>query len=681
MSANLATQAPKFNAPQTLAARGFPVFPLRRNKKLPAVKAFPREATADPAAVAKLWAERPHSGVGVHCGQLASGEWLVVLDLDRKHGRDGLKWLAGSDLLYDMAGTFTVCTPSGGMHLYFRSPHPVPNSASKIAPGVDVRSAGGYVVGPGTVIDGVSYTITQDQPIAPLPEELRRRLGAPTERAADNQRLAHEAIELDSEAAVDRAIAYLRSADPAIEGLGGDDQTFRVACRVREFAISQATCLDLMLTYWNERCSPDWPYEYLAQKVENAYNYAQEPIGVADPAADFPDDLPLPPPANDDDSDNGFEVIRAGAVELTERMRQPDLIAGRIQMQSVGWLYGAPNVGKSLIAIDMAWAIERGAPWAGHPTRRSGVIVFAGEDQHGALKRQIAYRQRHGLGDGDIGPAIVTTRPNLLKPTDANKIIALIRRQNAARDKAGDPPVRLVVFDTLRACAPGINENDGADINKVWSTCAKIRDACGCAVLIVHHSGKDEDRGLRGHSSLLGDFDFAIRVKDQKIELAKLRHGPKTGAVGFSIEAVEIGCDIEGAAITAPVAIANSAATDFPDDRPDEDGFTEVDDAARRVFEAGRVAAAKKRPSGGQNVPISPAEWAEAYVEKRAGGSIALESAKAAIRSQTSKLREAGHIKKIKHGQWLIVETSKTITNDQARCEQAAKASDHEPSL
>ena len=90
-------------------------------------------------------------GVGV-----ATGRGLVVVDLDVKHdGEAALQLLEGTN--EDLPPTMRVRTPSGGIHLYFHSTKDLRNSASRIAPGIDIRGDGGYVVGPGTEINGKPY--------------------------------------------------------------------------------------------------------------------------------------------------------------------------------------------------------------------------------------------------------------------------------------------------------------------------------------------------------------------------------------------------------------------------------------------------------------------------------------------------------------------------------------------
>ena len=67
--------------------------------------------------------------------------------------------------------TFSVSTPSGGLHLYFTAPKnaPLGNTAGKLGKHVDTRGIGGYVVGPGSVCSGRFYVVVDHAPIAPLP--------------------------------------------------------------------------------------------------------------------------------------------------------------------------------------------------------------------------------------------------------------------------------------------------------------------------------------------------------------------------------------------------------------------------------------------------------------------------------------------------------------------------------
>ncbi|GAA2418040.1 bifunctional DNA primase/polymerase [Streptomyces glaucosporus] len=175
------------------AGRGWHVFPLRPGTKVPTGHAAARcrrtgrcahghrtpeqRATTDPARIRQAWTARPY-GIGVATGP--SG--LVVVDLDQlkpgdpKGTPDGVTSFAA---LCERAGqvvptTLTVRTAGGGRHLYFTAPPGVrlPSTKGRLAPKIDTRAWGGYVVAPGSTVDGRRYEVTEDAPVAPLPDWL-----------------------------------------------------------------------------------------------------------------------------------------------------------------------------------------------------------------------------------------------------------------------------------------------------------------------------------------------------------------------------------------------------------------------------------------------------------------------------------------------------------------------------
>ena len=79
-----------------------------------------------------------------------------------------------------LAATWTVATPRGGTHLYYRTPPGVRlrNTAGTLAPRIDTRADGGYVVAPGTVLPGGGYELVDDTDPPELPGWLVQALTA-----------------------------------------------------------------------------------------------------------------------------------------------------------------------------------------------------------------------------------------------------------------------------------------------------------------------------------------------------------------------------------------------------------------------------------------------------------------------------------------------------------------------
>ncbi|MEU8742716.1 bifunctional DNA primase/polymerase [Streptomyces parvulus] len=188
------------------AERGLAVIPLSRTK-LPALRSPHRagpapdppschgecgrfghgvhDASTDPARIRELFAAAPWAtGYGIACG--LAPHHLVGVDLDTKSETDSSAALRELALrhLFTIPPTVVVLTPSGGRHLWLTGPPEavVPNSAGRLAPGIDIRGAGGYLVGPGSRTRHGVYTTapgTSHLPPAPCPPALLRLLLPP----------------------------------------------------------------------------------------------------------------------------------------------------------------------------------------------------------------------------------------------------------------------------------------------------------------------------------------------------------------------------------------------------------------------------------------------------------------------------------------------------------------------
>lgn len=172
------------------AERGWRVFPLRPGNKRPALhgeqacqglgdcasghRKWEDRATTDPDRIQRAWSERPFN-VGIATGP--SG--LVVVDLDMPKPNSSTDTPSGVTTfkaLCERTGravpaTYRTRTASGGHHLYFTAPpgQRLGNTAGTLAPLVDTRAWGGYVVAAGSTTTAGPYDVTDNAPVAPLP--------------------------------------------------------------------------------------------------------------------------------------------------------------------------------------------------------------------------------------------------------------------------------------------------------------------------------------------------------------------------------------------------------------------------------------------------------------------------------------------------------------------------------
>jgi hypothetical protein len=157
------------------AARGFRVFPVK--DKRPAIKDFTgaltfyQLASNAPCMIKRWWTKHPDANIGI-----APGPDLVIFDPENKTALYFLARCAGVKAKILLAHTFSVRTPGGGYHLYYKTGVLWYNhTGRKIVdergrhPAIDVKTWGGFVVAPPSISHKGQYTIINDIKPSPLP--------------------------------------------------------------------------------------------------------------------------------------------------------------------------------------------------------------------------------------------------------------------------------------------------------------------------------------------------------------------------------------------------------------------------------------------------------------------------------------------------------------------------------
>lgn len=584
------------------ARRGFDIFPVIPGGKMPAIPQNLVRATRDEGQI-REWFLGSDYNVGIATRRYGD-RYLMVVDVDTKRGVDGYKALDGLQLVNgDLPGTLRVSTPSGGVHLIYAADRPVATSAGRLARGLDVRGDGGYVVAGGSVVEGGAYHELGGE-VADAPAWLVDKAGRPAPRTkADGNVIAL----LDTEPAMQQARQWLVDVAPvAVEGEGGDGTTYSVAAAVKDFGLSELSCLELLVDHWNDRCAPPWDYEALAKKVSNAYSYGKGGIGSRAPEAAFGEvqaaDLALiPTPAPVARPKLFFQLWDEVEPDLT----RVALIDGYLDQGEMSVLYGQSNVGKTFVALSACYSIATGEPWNGNKVVRGGVVYVAAEGAGSVSKRIKALKQRHGAAGLPL--ALVPCSVDLLRADgDTAALVAIIKEAGAAMGV----DVVLVVIDTLSRAMAGGNENAPEDMTAFVGNVDRIRVGTGAHVMIVHHSGKDEAKGARGHSSLRAATDTEIEVGENEIRTRKQRDMEQGAPVPFKLDTVEIGTRPDGKVVTSAIAELGK--------RPDGvenpfDGAPKITAGETLALDALSEAAAHKAENGDFSGQVKINEWVEAY--------------------------------------------------------------------
>lgn len=174
------TTTPLAEAAHEYVLQGLAVFPLRPRSKAPfgacrcqapAHVHGLKDATASEAAVTAWWRSHPDANIG-----LLTGRGIDVLDVDGPEGEQSLEALVGRRWPLPTTSEVRTGRAEGGRHLYFLSAG-WPNTAGKLAPNLDTKGLGGYVILPPSVHPtGAVYAWTCPDPVAPAPAWLTQML-------------------------------------------------------------------------------------------------------------------------------------------------------------------------------------------------------------------------------------------------------------------------------------------------------------------------------------------------------------------------------------------------------------------------------------------------------------------------------------------------------------------------
>lgn len=236
----------------------------------------------------------------------------------------------------------------------------------------------------------------------------------------------------------------------------------------------------------------------------------------------FPDGRPEPPPFDDE---NLADFAKAKAKRDAETPRgkpygnlyvlsdadakvayhREYYIKGLISPNEMSAVYGAPGCGKTFWVLYVVRAITHGRSILGKRVHKTNALYLALEGVAGFEKRLKAEIETNEESEGFY---YIAQPVNLFSDPQARaNVIAAIQGCAAG----------VLVVDTLNRAIPGGSENDPADMSTFIANLDAIRAATNAHVVVIHHCGKDQAQGMRGHSSLLGATDVVIEItRDEK---------------------------------------------------------------------------------------------------------------------------------------------------------------------
>jgi len=163
-------------------------------------------------------------------------------------------------------------------------------------------------------------------------------------------------------------------------------------------------------------------------------------------------------------------------------------------------------------------------------------------------------------------------------------------------------PAGAVVFiDTLNRAAPTADENSSRDMGEILSAAKELQARINGLVVLVHHTGKDATKGLRGHSSLFAALDAAVEVsrdgERREWRVAKSKDGQEGDSQPFMLKVQTLGVDEYGDPVTSCTVQADMRADEVKRAKVPQGGNQRlVYEALRGLFKDGMTGKAGAPP-------------------------------------------------------------------------------------
>lgn len=517
---------PLLEAALNWTRKGFAVVPVGRDKRPKVAWRGLQTTPWTEEQVTAWWTANPDDNVAV----IPGSRDMAVLDADvyKTNGTEDLVDLFIEHGI-DHSEMTIARTGSGGRHYWFHAPGGLPSRP--LTDTIDIKSNGGIVMVPPSVNNAGAYTWEQSDDVssAPMmPRSLFEVASAQTQGGTNTERtkpivsgeLVTLARAMDGREKVMADAVWWAGHRMLAEGLSLEDteQWLEIAYeRFRDTAKGRG----------GVPLEVDHPPEAMLYKIRNTNLVALQQSHAKNAAAN--------------DSQSPSEVVQGGVegVEIGSSTAEPTrrrryvlepwgsddfpgdndfLIRGLLSPGSLSVLYGPSNSGKTFQAMAIAFAVGTGTEFYGMETARGRVVYLAAEGATNIRKRRAAIKIAFAeqIEELEEEPAIdlIGDSFDFCTP-DSEDVTALVEDIGKAD---------LIIIDTLAAVAVGGDENTAPTMLAIIANCNRLIRETGAHVMLIHHMGKDEERGARGHSSLRAALDTEIEcLKTSGTDIGRLK--------------------------------------------------------------------------------------------------------------------------------------------------------------
>jgi hypothetical protein len=444
------------------AELGYRVFPCVPGTSKPLTEHGFHDASTDAEQIERWWTRYPLANVAI------STEGLLVVDIDPSEEGKPNPWPSDPNQSVSLATAGAVSvTPRGGRHYVFRKPFGKTwrCTTSKLAPHVDTRTDGGYIVAPPSQRPDGQYCWAPDLelsvPLEHLPEPpiwledmLDQLIGSRNKSSAKDFNEARQA-ETGSEAG-------------GIPDGQRNDTLFKIACNLRRNGLTEDQIADLLLRTNELACKPPLEEKEVRRIAKSAAEYEPE---------------------------NGSKTPQIAPVCLNDLVaRYPDLrppvIHGLLRQGETMNIISAPKIGKSWLVTDLALAVATGRQWLDTFLCEQGNVLIIDNELHGetsAHRIPMVAKFRH-IDLGEVGDRVfvqnlrghwhdIFSLGSYFSSLEPNKF-------------------KVVILDAMYRFMPKeMDENDNGTMANIYNAIDRYADKLGCCFVIIHHTSKGNQSG------------------------------------------------------------------------------------------------------------------------------------------------------------------------------------------
>ncbi len=351
---------------------GYPVFPCAPGTKRPLTEHGHLDATTDPEQIERWWRRQPNANVAIATGR------LVVIDVDAES-----TWLTDNpDRALELAIAPLSLTANDGRQYVFRQPPDKAwrNTTGRIAPHVDTRADGGYIVVPPSVLaGGKAYRWAEGMALDDPPESLPEPPPWLSEQ-------------LDTLSTHGHTLAHVAADSPESNRIpsGQRNATLaRLAGTMRRVGMSQSEILAALQRANAERCQPPLDDREVEQIAGSVARYAPDEVSVALVENHFAQDF-----GKEKKTDEGIHFEGITSRELNENDYELNyLIDGLLVRGQPGIIAGPKKTLKTNISIDLALSRSHAGLFLGRFNVLEAVRVGVMSGESGAATIQETARR------------------------------------------------------------------------------------------------------------------------------------------------------------------------------------------------------------------------------------------------------------------------------------------------